>query len=115
MSAEKEDRKPDIRVVGATVDLDGETLDVVAIAPPEAASLAEDPEAFRDFGGMAVRQVVEGTAHRAAGDEAFTVMMNDAGPGGYTSRVVASSSLVGVVSRQRLEAAVNHDLSGNSQ
>lgn len=108
-------RKPDIKVIGATVEIDGEPTDVVAIAPPEAASLAESPEEFRDLGAVAIREVSEGSVLRAAGEEAHTVMMNDAGPDGYMSRIVASKALLGVVSVEHLQAEAFHDLSGNSQ
>jgi hypothetical protein len=109
-----EQRQPDIRVVGAKLHIDGEVTEVVAVAPPEAAALAEAPEEFRQVGNLALRQVPEGTSSRVAGDAAYDIMMGTANSWGSSS-VVSSNSLPGVVDTRRLEAEAYRDLSGNSQ
>lgn len=100
--------------MGARLHLDGEVTEVVAVAPPEAAALAESAEEFRQVGSIALRHVPEGTSSRVAGDAAYDIMMGTANSWGSSS-VVSSSSLHGVVDARRLEAETTRDLSGNSQ
>lgn len=112
--SDREDRKPDVRVVGATVDLDGELADVVAIAPVEAAVHTQDPETFEIMGSIAVKRVAEGTASRQSGEDAYDIMMATA-PTWGRGQTIASQALAGVVTPARLETETTRNLSGNSQ
>ena len=72
-----EAKGPHIRVVGATIDHDGLLRDVVAIAPPEASALAPNPEAFQEYGDVAIMDVEPGRAPKESGELATDMVLED--------------------------------------
>ncbi|MEO5691460.1 MAG: hypothetical protein ABIQ64_04695 [Candidatus Saccharimonadales bacterium] len=101
----------DIMVVGAAVELDGIVSEVVAVAPPEAATLASNPELFEVYGDIAITHVKPNSALRESGRIANDILEKDATQKSMMhSRAVGSVALVGVVPFSLLQQRTTQNL-----
>ncbi len=111
MSERKTIDPVDIMVVGATIELNGIISEVVAVAPPEAAALASNPELFEVHGDIAITPVKPDTALRESGRIANDILEKDAKQKSMMhSCAVGSVALMGVIPFSLLQQRTTQNL-----
>ncbi len=100
----------DIRVVAAQLAEDGEIRDVVAVFPPDAATLTPDPEAFVREGDLAIMTLEPGTPTHNIHEFTTDMMFTDAERRAGYSRMISSVALEGVVTLPTLSHITTRDL-----